>query len=310
MWSTSLSGGKSQIAPIPLSFSINPTQALTSNSRYIYTDRYTAQFKLDPPLIIPDGCCVELNQASFCYSQPNIASQGEIDSIPTGNNRLTIYLGLTPYNIYVPTSLCDYLDVMYWINVDARNKLPPGTLSATNLFTLVGIPSTQQLVISLNPLAFTTTIFPAMVISFQNPNPTTGINDSIGNVLGFQIGSTSDTIIPPVGSSTIYSVTGNKAAAFSDTSAYALYMSLVSSSYKDGLTGSLLNTFPLGGYKPNNVASFQASLRYPVQISAGCFSNISIWTTDQSGNRLPWKYYQSPFEFSCLISKNKPDGSI
>jgi hypothetical protein len=47
-----------------------------------------------------------------------------------------------------------------------------------------------------------------------------------------------------------------------------------------------------------------------VQLASGTFSSIDIWTADQNGKRLPWAFYQAPFQFSAIISKNKEDGSI
>lgn len=306
---TATSGLKSIGAPIALNFSIPEDIATNPTATINLTDKYTANFKLNPPLIIPPDCCCDLIQSSFAYSQPNIAGPGEIESIPNGNNRISIRWGsaISYTDYYLPTGLYDYLDVQYQLNLIARNN--GWATGSVDLFIVQGVSSTQKIVITINPLALSPTSFPVggVDISLQNPSPVTGRNDSLCFILGF---NPSYVLNIPAGGSTSIIIYAPNVAGFSDTSAYALYMSLIYGSYKDGLTGSLLYSFPLGNFSPNSIVSYQASLRYPVQISSGTFSNVKIWTTDQSGNRLPWNYYQAPFQFSVLISKNKADGSL
>jgi hypothetical protein len=87
-------------------------------------------------------------------------------------------------------------------------------------------------------------------------------------------------------------------------------MSFVTNSYQNGSTGQLLYSFPLGAFTANSVVAYQSTQRLPVQLSAGMYSTVNVWTADQSGNRLPWSEYQAPFEFTLVISKNKKDGSL
>lgn len=305
MWSNSTSGIKNNAAPIPLNFSIS-NDSISQNA--ILLDSTTAQFRLQPPLTIPDNCCVDLITASYAYSQPNVAGPNEIPAILSGNNRISINFDGAGYaDYFIPTGLYDYLDVQYQLNVIARDE--GWAVGSVDLFTIQGVSSTQKIVLNVNPLALTGSVFPAggIDISFVNPSPVTGDSDSMGDLLGF--GTLYVLSIAGGGSTSIVTEAPN-VAGFSDTSAYLLYMSLVTSSYKDGVTGQLLYSFPLGDSTPNSVVSYQSTLRYPVPISAGTFSTVQIWTTDQSGNRLPWSYYQAPFQFSCLISKNKADGSM
>jgi hypothetical protein len=191
---------------------------------------------------------------------------------------------------------------------------------SADLFVFGAINSTQQLIFNLNPAAIDTTNFPSaaggvfptggIIISFANPSPVAGSNDSIGPVLGFPTTGVDSSFTAPAGSAAVYSKVAPDAGGFSDTSAYSLYMSIVDHSYINGQTGSLLYSFPLGANQPNSVVSFQPTLPYIVPIGSGTYSSISVYTTDQDGNRLPLRYYQAPFQFQVMITKNREDGSI
>jgi hypothetical protein len=87
-------------------------------------------------------------------------------------------------------------------------------------------------------------------------------------------------------------------------------MALVTNSYQNGIAGQLLYSFPLGTTTANSVVAFQPTLRFPVSVNSGTYSTVTVWTADQAGNRFPWSYYQAPFQFSAIISKNKEDGSL
>lgn len=313
-WMTATSGLKGNNAPIPINFSI-PAQLQTSTSAINLIDNATAQVKMNPPLIIPDGCCIDLINASFPYTQPNIApASAGLATIPTGNNRVSIDFNSTGFvELTVPAGLYDYTDVQYaWNSYAISAGWVPPSAASQQLFIFTGISATQKLVITVDPLALAGGVFPAggIVLDFTNPSPVSGLDDSIGEVLGFPTSGAGAILTVPGAGTTPESFTSPDAADFAATSAYALYMSLVTNSYQNGLQGQLLYVFPLGQFASNSVISWQSSLRYPVPAVAGNHSFVNIWTTDQAGNKLPWKYYQSPFNFSVTISRNKPDGSI
>jgi hypothetical protein len=270
---------------------------------------------MQPPIILPDNCSCTLTQASFAYSQPNIVSAGVIEAAPNGIDRLTLDAGAGPVDIILDNGLYSFVDVQAALNIwvrthdDTGADAPPATpivAGAAELFIFTGIEATQKLIISLNPAALAGGVFPAVfTLSFVNPSVVSGLNDSIGKVLGFPTTGPSATITAPPGGIDIYSVYAPFSAGFSDTSAYTLYMSLVTSSYQNGQTGQLLYSFPLGNFPTNSVIAFQPTRPYPVPLISGTFSSVRIWTADQSGNRLPWSLYQAPFQFSAIIQKNK-----
>lgn len=323
-WSSSTSGIKKLAAPIPLSFSVPANYAATATTlgSPVLIDRYTVQFNLSPPLVIPENCSMALDKASFAYTQPNIVAPAILEAFPNGNDRVTINVGgAGNVDIILDDGLYTFLDVAQALNVWVRSHTttgtaaPPGTpivAGTTDLFTLTGITSTQKIILSLNPAALTGGVFPVgdFVVDFTNPSPVSGLNNSIGEVLGFPVTGGGAVITAPAGGTTIYSSFAPNVSDFANTSAYALYLSLVTSSYKNGSTGQLLYSFPLGNFTPNSVASYQSTQRYPVPVSSGTYSSVTIWTADQSGNRFPWSYYQAPFAFDALISKNKDDGSL
>lgn len=332
-WESSTAGIKNKPAPIPISFAVPAGFSATIPGGPIFVDNFTVRFPFNPPLIIPENCCCALTQASFAYSQPNIVGPATIQSAPNGNNRITISFtntgGTTPnyVDIVLDPGLYDFVDVQSALNIWVRTHdvtgaiAPPATpivTGAADLFILTGITSTQKIVFSLNPAALSGGVFPVnnppgITVSFENPSPTGSsahTGDSIGNVLGYPTTGSGDSFNTGTDTDTIFSDYAPNVAGFSDTSAYTLYMSLVTNSYQNGSSGQLLYSFPLGNYTPNSVVGYQATLRYPVQLVSGTFSNIDLWTADQSGNRLPWELYQAPFQFSAMISKNSGDGSI
>ena len=322
-WTSSTSGIKNKASPIPISFAIPESYTATGPNAGdpILIDPYTVRFRINPPFIIPDNCSCGLTQASFAFSQPNIVGAAVLESAPTGNDRLTADFGSGAVDIVLDEGLYSYLDVQSALNIwvrthDATGAVsPPATALVTggaDLFILTGISSTQKIVFSLNPMALAGAAFPAggITISFTNPGVDTGLNDSIGPVLGFPIIGAGSTFTTTSLGTDIESFYAPNTAGFSNTSAYSLYMSLVTASYQNGSTGQLLYSFPLGGHDPNTIIGYQPTLRYPVQISSGTFSAVDIWTADQNGRRLPWSRYQAPFQFSAIISKNREDGSI
>ncbi len=323
-WSSSTSGIKKGASPIPMSFAIpaNYTTTATTPGAPILMDQYTVQFKLNPPLIIPENCSMALDKAAFAYTQPNIVAPAILEAFPNGNDRVTINVGgAGNVDIVLDNGLYTYLDVAQALNVYVRSHsttgaaAPPATpivSGSTDLFILTGITSTQKIILSLNPAALPGGVFPVgdFVVNFTNPSPVSGLNNSIGTVLGFPVTGGGAILTAPAGSSDVFSSFAPNVSDFANASAYALYMSIVTGSYKNGSTGQLLYSFPLGGFQPNSVASYQSTQRYPVPVSSGTYSNVSIWTADQNGNRFPWSYYQAPFAFDALISKNKEDGSL
>lgn len=277
-------------------------------------DPFTATFQLNPPLTITDGALIDIANAAFPYTQPNIAAPGELPAITNGNNRVTIQWNGVGYDFLLPTGLYSYPDVQYQLNAFAAGN---GWCNAgTNLFVLTGINSTQQLVITVIPTVINAgawgaagTIPPNTRIIFTNPSPVSGLNDSIGEVLGFPtVGGGSILILTP--GTTPQAFTSPNAADFATISAYILNCSLVSGSYINGTTGQLLYSFPLASYTPNSSAAFQATFRYPVPAFPGTHSRVSFFFTDNSGNRLPLRFFQGPVSISFIISHVKADGSL
>lgn len=308
-WEVTGSNLKRNNGPIPLNFNI-PENAITGTlPNLTIPDQFTARFQMSPPLIIPDNSCCDLTVASFPYSVPNIAGINQLPSIPTGNNRISINwngTGLHDYNI--DTGLYSYLDVQYALNQIA--VIQGWILPSEQLFTLVGIQATQKIDIILTPTMSMTT-FPAggIIISFANPG-VAFLNDSIGTILGFPTSGAGSILSVAGGGSLPVSFAAPNVADFAEVNSYILYVSTVKDSYSNGLTGQLLFAFPLGDYAPNTVAKYQSTLRYPVPASPGSHSQVSIYITDNFGNKIPLKFFQGAISFSFVLSRNKADGSF
>lgn len=310
MWHVNNSGIASLGEPIPINFSIPAGYSQTESGGPILVSPSRVSFKVSPPLVIPKNCNCVLTSASFCFSQPNVAPANTIASISAGNNRISINFdnaGLTDYRI--PLGLYSVTDVQLALNQIARDE--GWVTSSTNLFILTGISATQQVVFSLNPAALTGGVFPTngIEISFTNPGVDT-LNDSMGELLGFPTTGPGSSFTVLGGGSDVFSEVGPDPADFANISAYNLYVSFLKNSYQNGAIGQLLYSFPIGPYTPNSVVNYQPSLMFPVQVQPNEYTDVEIWTTDQSGNPLPWVYYQSPFSFSGIIAKNKADGSF
>ena len=318
-WSTLASAVKNQNGPIPLNFAI-PESFSGSSGNLSLVDPYTVVVAINPPLIIPDGCCADLITASFPWSQPNIAAASDgIQSIANGNDRVDISVGGGALaSLVIATGLYSYTDVAYaWNEYAIANGIIPTNAASQNLFIFTGISATQQLAITVDPAALGPlgTPFPVggIQLDFTNPSNVTGTNDSIAQILGFPSTGAGAVITFDVagGQKTPVTIISPNPAGFSNTSAYNLFWSPVQMSYSNGIVGNLLYSFPLGGQnQTNSIINWQSSQRYPVQVTPNSVSSCKIWTSDQSGNKLPWKFYQAPFQFSVVISKNKLDGSI
>lgn len=309
-WQVSASGVKKENGPIPLNFNI-PEGAVTNEVPGLTVpDQFTARFAMNPPLVIPENSCCDLTVASFPYSIPNIAGVGELPGVPSGNNRVSIAWDGGPRADYeIDTGLYSYLDVQYAFNqiAVAESWIQPGE----QLFTFVGVQATQKINIIITPTASMGGAFPAagVVIDFLNPG-VAGNDDSIGDILGFGTSGIDATITCTGGSTIPQSADAPNIANFAEINSYLLYVSTVKDSYSNGLTGQLLFAFPLGDYAPNTIAKYQSTSRYPVPASPGSLSQVSIYLTDNFGNKIPLRFFQGAIAFSMLISRNKMDGSI
>lgn len=306
-WSSTAAGITRNNAPISLNFNIPENPASGDLPGLTVPDAFTARFSVQPPLIIPSDACCDLINASFPYSVPNVAEAGELPGIPNGNNRITITWNGVTGDYYIPTGLYSYLDVQYALNQIAVDNL--WIQAGEILFTLVGVQSTQSIVMVLTPTASMGGAFPAgaNALSFVNPSVVTGKNDSMGELLGFSVSGPS--LVIPSGGTVSVSFNADTAADFANTTAYLLFCSIVRGSYFNGQAGELLYAFPLGQYATNSVATYQSAMRYPVPAQPGSHSQVSVYFTDNNGNKLPLRYFQGDISFSMVISKNKPDGS-
>jgi hypothetical protein len=314
-WQANSSALQSINAPIPLSLSVPAGYSQTTKPGIILINPSTVTFQLSPPLVIPKDSNCSLISASFCFSQPNIAGLNDgVFNIMNGNNRISIGFGGPLVDYYVPLGLYSVADLQLALNQIARDPAQGWVTTPVDLFILTGISATQKIVFTLNPAALNGGVFPVgdLVISFQNPG-VMGNNDSMGGLLGFTPTLSGPTITgpgTPPDNNKIVSQLAPDVSNFANISAYNLYLSFLTGSYQNNTVGQLLYSFPIGPYSPNSIISVEPKQRFPVQCNSSAYSTVNVWTTDQEGNPLPWKYYQSPFSFSCLISKNKPDGSI
>jgi len=289
---------------IPIYFSIPAGYTQTQPGGPILQTPARVSFNVNPVIRVGNDYSCYLTNASFSFTQPNIASVSDgVAGISSGNNRISINFDSVFFtSYYVPLGLYSVEDLQLALNQIGRDE--GWIVNPTDLFILTGIQATQKVILSLNPAALTGGVFPALGIDIKFDNPDIlGNNDSMGTLLGFPTDSTLYTA--PGGTSTVVSFPAPNVSNFANISAYNLYISFLTNSYQNGAIGQLLYSFPIGPYSPNSVVQFQPALKFPVPCHPNVYSTIDIWTTDQAGNLLPWKYYQSPFSFSCLLVKNK-----
>lgn len=293
--------------PIPFTLAIPAGFTAGSVSGQLTcTDGFTVQAQLSPNLVIRPDSEAHLIQASFAYSQPNIGSAASgIPGFPAGDDRVTINFNaggaadfIFPPGLYAVSDIATQLNLFANAQGWTTNPLVP-------LFVVTGIPATQTVVLTLQPSALTGGVFPAggIVINFTNPSTVSGLNNSIGPILGWPVTGAGATLTVAGGGSAPVSFQAPNVANFALTTAYALYCSFVNGSYLSGLTGQLLTVFPLGTFQPNSVISFQPPLKFPAQAVAGTWASVSFYFTDQSGNRLLLSNFQAPTSFSMLIAR-------
>jgi hypothetical protein len=306
-------GGTRIADPVPFSFSIpagfTPGQ---TQGNVACVDAFTARIALAPPLQIPRDMEAHLTTGSVAYTQPNIGtSAAPIPGYPAGDDRISISWnggGITDY--LLPQGLYGFNDIATQLNLLAATNGWSTGASAV-LFTLIGIQSTQKILLSLNPAAIAGGTFPAggVVINFTNPG-VLGLNDSIGPILGFPTSGAGATLSVPGGGATVVTFAAPNVSNFAFTSAYALYLSFLRDSYVNGLTGKLLHVFQLGTAQPNSVLTVLPPLKFTVPIAAGSYSSVDVYFTDQSGNRLSLANFQSPASIGLMMAKRNADGSV
>lgn len=298
--------------PVPFTFSIpagfTPGQSAGGVS---CVDAFTARISLSPPLKLDRDMEGHLTSGSVAYTQPNIgAANAPIPGFPAGDNRISIAWNGGPRTDYLlPQGLYGFNDIATQLNIIAAAA--GWTSSATApLFSILGIQSTQKILLTVNPAAITGGVFPAggVVIDFLNPGAL-ALNDSIGPILGFPTSGGGATLTIAGGSALAVTFAAPNVSNFAFTSAYALYMSFLRDSYVNGLTGKLLYVFQLGTADPNSVLTVLPPLKFSVPLATGAYSTVDVWFTDQSGNRLSLANFQSPAAISMMLAKINSDGS-
>lgn len=266
-------------------------------------DNYTVKVNCSTPLYIPDNYYCHLVNASYPYSYPNIAGQSDaLPGIPFGNNRISIdYNGGGYVDYTIPTGLYSFTDIAYALNQIAIAQ--GWQTGATNLFTVNGVQATQTIILSLNPAALTGSAFPVggINISFANPSPVSGLNDSLGQVLGFN----NTTLVVPGGGTSIVSFQGTTTADFANITAYVLNCSLLVGSYYEGASGQILYSFPLGADAPNSIVAYQPALKFEVPALKNNFSSYLLWFTDQLGNKLKLEFFDADILITFALKKYK-----
>ena len=93
-------------------------------------------------------------------------------------------------------------------------------------------------------------------------------------------------------------------------SAYVLYCSFCRESYNQGSTGQLLYVFNLGGRTPQDVLVFNPPLASVVPVSAGTYSYVDFWFTDDQANLLTLNNFDASVNINLILAKMKLDGSV
>jgi hypothetical protein len=304
--------------PIPFAFSIPARFTPGQVSGGVFClDATTARVRLSPPLSLDHYREAHLLQGSLPYSQPNIGSSTDnIPGFPLGNNRISITWpgvnGGLRTDYIIPTGLYGVMDLQLAINYFPF--MPMGITSdfRKQLFVLDPISATQQVAFFVDKTQLIAGVIPpGAVVDFLNPGAN-GLNDSVGPILGFLTTAG----ISPAGGSLPFPNPPNDGylapdpANFAIYSAYVLYCSLCRESYNQGATGQLLFVFNLGGQAPQSVITFNPTLTPIVPVSAGTFSSIDFWFTDDQGNRLSLVNFDASVNINMIIAKMKVDGSV
>jgi hypothetical protein len=265
-------------------------------------DGYVASLALAPPIrLTPNNPAFKYVCAPKVFSVPYSAYNvgAAVTPYPAGNNRVTIQFGVGAAQDFIaPSGLYGYVDIQSWLNQVALQQGWVASSATQALFTLSGLATTQQLVVTINPSPLTGGVFPAggLSLSFVNPSPVSGNNDSMGPLLGFPAAGGGAVLSAVAASSSPFIFTGPNAANLAFVSAYLLYCSVASGAYSNGAPSQVLAVFNLGDQMPNTVFSVSASAAGgPVPLSnPGTISSINFWLTDQLGNAIPLSQLNGP----------------
>lgn len=251
-------------------------------------------------------------QVSVPYVTPNVGDSSiNIPGFPNGNNRISFKFGPAAYlDCLIDEGLYGFEDLAFALNVWAASATehPDGPWISDPVnapcFYINAVQSTQKLIVTISPTTFLADAdgsgnaageFPTdgILMNFVNPSPVSGLNDSIGELMGFL---TNDAAYPAGGivtmgstASTVSdSVLANNSADMAFTTEYVLYTDLVTGSYTDGKSGGAMLRIPLGNQTPNSIIAIQFPFRrYMKNEPQQSISTARFWWTDQNGLKLP-----------------------
>ncbi len=236
---------------------------------------------------------------SIPYTSPNIgAASAGIPGFSAGNNRVTItwpgVSGGAAVDYKLPTGLYGIDDLTQAMNIIAAASTGAGGMglitdpALSPLFIFSGIPSTQQVIMTISPAGLSGGVFPtgSIIIDFTNPSAVSGKNDSLGPMIGFT-GSTTTITYVAAGGAVPVGFTGAAAANLAIATEYVLNSDIVSGSYIGGRQGSGVISVPLGASSPNSIIAIYPTFPQPVPVGQFEINSAVFWITDQSGNILP-----------------------
>lgn len=264
-----------------------------------------AQVTFSPPLSFPRNkkFKVTVYNCTVPYTSPNIGpSASLIPGSTNGNNRISIaWNGGARTDYLVPAGLYDIYSLAAALNQIAYTAGWIANPIATPLFIITGLVATQKAVLSVSPAGLAGAVFPAggVVIDFLNPS-VGGLNNSMGNVLGFDTAGAPATLTIAGGGAATALFPAPNVAGFSDVTQYVLYSDIISGSYVDGAQSGAMLSINLGGYTPNSIMSVSPLFEQPLRLGQFDITTAKFWWTDQQG-RFLYSGFSAPWSIALAM---------
>ena len=239
---------------------------------------------------------------SIPYTTPNLGpASAAIPGFPSGNSRVTISIGGgASADLVLPAGLYGINDIAVALNIAAQAAGWIDNAVLGPLWQLTGDNATQQTIITADPTFLLANAggsgnaagsFPigGITLNFTNPSPNTGLNDSMGQMIGFPTVGGGAVLVfgPGTNPAVSASFTSPNRADLARLSAIVIYTDIATSSYVDGISSNAIYTVPVGDKTPNTILSILPPFEQPVPVGQYLISSFKLWFTDQRGNFLP-----------------------
>lgn len=257
------------------------------------------QVQLSPPIRLDTNKKWQIVPYLFSipYTTPNLGPAGALapPGFPDGNSRVTMSIGAVPSaDLVLAAGLYGIDDIALAFNLFAQGAGWIADAVSNPIFSITGFNATQQAIITINPTNILAGAWGAagqfpvggITLNFTNPSPNSGLNDSMGAMLGF---TTATILVYDVagGAVTPISMLSPNRADLARLTGIIVNSNIATGAFRDGSSSNAIGVVPLGNETPNTIVKVDPSFEKPVPVGQFIIDSFTLYFTDQRGNYLP-----------------------